>query len=89
MIREIDTHPSWQNHAPRNGLPDLRLYNRPIDAVGCDIYPVVVGGVGHSDLRDLTLFCVGGFTDRMQAGGPGKSVWMVLQGFGWVTSTRR
>lgn len=83
MIREIDTrHPIWQNHAPRNGLADLRLFNRPVDATGCDIYPVVVGG-GHSDLRDLNLSCVGEFTDRMQAGGPGKSVWMVLQGFGW------
>jgi hypothetical protein len=84
MIREIDpTHLIWQNHAPRNGLPDLRLFNQPVDAVGCDIYPVIVGEIGHSDLRELTLACVGDFTDRMQAGGPGKSVWMVLQGFGW------
>ena len=84
MIRKIDpAHPIWQNHAPRNGLADFKYYNQPVDAVGCDIYPVPVGGNGHSDLRDLTLSCVGGFTDRMQAGGPGKSVWMVLQGFGW------
>lgn len=89
MIREIDPrHPIWQNHAPRNGLADLLMFNQPVDAVGCDIYPVPVGG-GHSDLRDLNLSCVGEFTDRMQAGGPGKSgephksVWMVLQGFGW------
>ncbi len=84
MIREIDaTHPIWQNHAPRNGLADLRLFNQPVDAVGCDIYPVPEGRNGHSDLQNKTLSCTGDFTDRMQAGGPGKSVWMVLQGFGW------
>lgn len=84
LIREIDpTHAIWQNHAPRNGLAELELFNRAVNAAGCDIYPVNLGFTGHSDLRGVTLACVGDYTERMKAAAPGKSVWMVLQGFGW------
>jgi len=83
-IRETDSaHPVWLNHAPRNTVPDLAYFNRAAEIVGCDIYPVPYQTTGHSDLANKRLSCVGDYTERMQAAGPGKAVWMVLQGFGW------
>jgi hypothetical protein len=84
-IWELDKkHAFWQNHAPRNSVPDMREYNRAVHAAGCDIYPVPANyRTGHSDLRDLTLTSVGAYTDRMRDAAPGKACWMVLQGFGW------
>ncbi len=77
-------HPFWQNHAPRNSVPDMRYYNRAVHAAGCDIYPVPANyGTEHSDLRDKTLTSAGAYTDRMRDAAPGKACWMVLQGFGW------
>ncbi|MFC1633510.1 hypothetical protein ACFL5Z_01600 [Planctomycetota bacterium] len=74
----------WQNHAPRNSIKSLRKYNRAVDAVGCDIYPVPFSPTsGHSDLKDTNLGSVGAYTDRMREAAPSKSIWMVLQGFGW------
>ncbi|MHC1769149.1 MAG: hypothetical protein AB9869_33510 [Verrucomicrobiia bacterium] len=84
-VREMDSHHAiWLNHAPRNSLDDLRLYNRAADMVGCDIYPAPANlMVGHSDLLDMTLGSVGAYTERMRAAAPGKACAMVLQGFGW------
>jgi len=73
----------WQNHAPRNSIPSLGRFNEYVDAVGCDIYPAPFAFAGHSDLTDQTISSVGAYTRRMQVGAPGKSCWMVLQGFGW------
>ena len=85
LVRQLDSrHPIWQNHAPRNSIGSLRKYNGMVEAAGCDIYPVPFNyGVGHSDLKDTQLTSVGAYTDRMRAAAPGKSIWMVLQGFGW------
>jgi hypothetical protein len=85
VIRHLDPkHPIWQNHAPRNSIRSMLKYNQPIDAVGCDIYPVPFSPTsGHSDLKDTNLSSVGAYTDRMREAAPGKSIWMVLQGFGW------
>jgi len=85
LIRQLDPeHIIWQNHAPRNSIRSLRKYNQAVDAVGCDIYPVPSDySAGHSDLKDITLSSVGAYTDRMRKAAPGKSIWMVLQGFGW------
>ena len=84
LVRERDPkHLIWQNHAPRNSVPSLRRFNEYVDAAGCDIYPAPLSFAGHSDLIDQTISSVGAFTRRMQAGAPGKSCWMVLQGFGW------
>jgi hypothetical protein len=85
LLRQLDARrPIWQNHAPRNSTGSLRKYNRMVDAAGCDIYPVPFNyGVGHSDLKDMNLSTVGAYTDRMRNAAPGKSIWMVLQGFGW------
>jgi len=85
LVRQLDSRrPIWQNHAPRNSTGSLRKYNGMVDAAGCDIYPVPFNyGVGHSDLKDTNLSCVGAYTDRMREAAPGKSIWMVLQGFGW------
>jgi hypothetical protein len=85
LVRQLDPrHLIWQNHAPRNSIAGLRKYNQMVDAAGCDIYPVPFNyGVGHSDLKDTNLSSVGAYTDRMREAAPGKSIWMVLQGFGW------
>ena len=84
-VRSMDPrHVLWMNHAPRNSIADLRLYNAAADMAGCDIYPVPANlQVGHSDLTDMTLGSVGAYTRRMSAGAPGKACAMVLQGFGW------
>ncbi len=85
LVRSIDPDTVfWQNHAPRNTIEALQWHNREVHAAGCDIYPMPFNrGVLHSDLPNRSLSCVGEYTQRMQAGAPGKSVWMVLQGFGW------
>ena len=84
LVRSRDpNHLIWQNHAPRNSVRSLRRFNEYVDAAGCDIYPAPFTFAGHSDLTDQTLSSVGAFTCRMRAGAPGKSCWMVLQGFGW------
>lgn len=79
-------HVFWQNHAPGNSIADLRHYNRAVHAAGCDIYPAPANtGVLHAtSLPDMDLTCIGGFTDYMREGAPGKACWMVLQGFGWT-----
>ena len=84
-VRALDSrHVIWLNHAPRNSLDDLRLYNRAADMVGCDIYPAPANLlVGHSDLLDMSLTSVGAYTERMRQAAPGKACAMVLQGFGW------
>jgi hypothetical protein len=84
-VRRFDTeHIIWQNHAPRNSVGSLRKYNEAVDAAGCDIYPVPFSPTsGHSDLKDTNLSSVGAYTGRMRQAAPGKSIWMVLQGFGW------
>jgi len=84
-LREADArHVIWLNHAPRNSLNDLRLYNRAVDMAGCDIYPAPANlNVTHSDLVDLGLTSVGAYTERMRRAAPGKACAMVLQGFGW------
>ncbi len=84
-LRALDPrHVIWLNHAPRNSLADLQLYNQAVDMAGCDIYPVPPNrAVGHSDLLDKGLTSVGAYTDRMRRAAPGKACAMVLQGFGW------
>jgi hypothetical protein len=86
LLKSLDpNHPIWMNHAPRNSIEQLALFNHGADAVGCDIYPVPrERDNGHSDLSDQFLSCVGGYTRRMQEAAPGKPVWMVLQGFAWT-----
>ncbi len=86
LLREIDpAHPVWMNHAPRNQVNQLAMFNAAADIAGCDIYPIPkCTYVGHSDLMEQTAAAVGAYTTRMQAAAPGKPVWMVLQGFGWA-----
>jgi hypothetical protein len=84
-LRKADpNHAIWLNHAPRNSLSDLRLYNAAADMAGCDIYPVPPNlAVGHSDLPDKGITSVAAYTERMRQAAPGKACAMVLQGFGW------
>ena len=86
LLRQIDpAHPVWMNHAPRNQINQLAMFNAAADIAGCDIYPVPKSQyVGHSDLAEQTAAAVGAYTTRMQEAAPGKPVWMVLQGFGWA-----
>ncbi|MHC4537538.1 MAG: hypothetical protein ACYS6K_26690, partial [Planctomycetota bacterium] len=85
VVKQLDPkHIIWQNHAPRNSVSRLNNYNQAVDAVGCDIYPSPFNPpTGHSDLKDTNLSAVGAYTDRMRETAPRKSIWMVLQGFGW------
>lgn len=84
-IKELKANLSvWMNHAPRNQIEQLAAFNDAADIVGCDIYPVPLHPkLGHSDLKNRSMSCVGDYTQRMQQAAPGKPVWMVLQGFGW------
>ncbi len=84
LLKELAGKPVWMNHAPRNQIEQLAAFNQAADIVGCDIYPVpATEKVGHSDLSNRHLSCVGDYTLRMAQAAPGKPVWMVLQGFGW------
>ncbi|HPI72086.1 MAG TPA: hypothetical protein PK843_08140 [bacterium] len=90
VLRQGNPHrPVWFNHAPRNSIEQLKPFSSLADIIGCDIYPVRVGHNGHSDLIDKDLSCVGAYTDRMQASGPNKPVWMVLQAFSWEQLTSK
>jgi len=86
LLRDLDPkHPVWANHAPRNQIDQLAMFNAAADIAGCDIYPVPRSQyVGHSDLMEQTPAAAGAYTTRMQQAAPGKPVWMVLQGFGWA-----
>lgn len=85
VVKQLDPkNIIWQNHAPRNSVSRLKKYNKVVDAVGCDIYPAPFNPpTGHSDLKNSNISSVGAYTDRMRDTAPGKSIWMVLQGFGW------
>jgi hypothetical protein len=84
FVKGLDPgHPIFMNHAPRNQIAALASFSRAADIIGCDIYPVPEYKIEHSDLTDLSLSCVGAYTQRMREAAPGKPVWMVLQGFGW------
>ncbi len=84
FVKSLDpAHPIFMNHAPRNQIHQLAMYNRAADIIGCDIYPVPEYRIEHSDLADMSLSSVGAYTKRMMEAAPGKPVWMVLQGFGW------
>jgi hypothetical protein len=80
-LREQDgKHLIWTNHAALNSIARLAKLDQYVDAAGCDHYPV--DGVGTPSTGQ-NLYEIGWFTDRMRAAAPGKSCWMVLQGFGW------
>ncbi|MCE1197706.1 MAG: hypothetical protein LWW85_01950 [Marinilabiliales bacterium] len=85
MMKILDPrHPVLMNHAPRNRIEQLALYNQAADVTGCDIYPVPEYKIGHSDLVDRSMASVGAYTRRMREAAPGKPVWMVLQAFAWA-----
>ena len=84
----------WENHAPRIHFeeeknpgayfPIVRRYSSVMDVLSCDIYPVPAPGIGHNDLPNRTLSCVGDYTELVNATGWNrKPVWMILQAWGW------
>ncbi len=80
-------HPVWTNHAPRNDIETLKMYNEACDVSGVDIYPVTSSpkGSDHSDLDDRTISCVGKYALKMRKSvDDRKPVIMVLQGFAWA-----
>lgn len=82
--KELDPYrPLWQNHAPRDTVQRLAVYDRACDISSVDIYPVPEGS-GHSELADKTLSSVGKYTLKSrEVTKDEKPVWMVLQGFSW------
>ena len=95
FLRGIDPdHPLYLNHSPTHLVPTLRGYNAASDIVATDIYPVIPPGMReqyalwpdgrHGDLSDTGPGQVGRYADKMRAvAGPGRAVFMVLQGFAW------
>ncbi len=80
-VREQDgKHLIWTNHAALNSIARLSKLNAFADAAGNDHYPIT--GV-HTPSTDDHPEEIGWFTKRMRAAAPGKSCWMVIQGFGW------
>ncbi len=82
----------WHNLAPRlTGDPNdprqkfeaVRRYARACDVTGVDIYPVPQS-IGHNNLPNKTLSCVGDYTDLShKLVWNQKPVWMILQGMRW------
>ncbi|MDH7568283.1 MAG: carbohydrate binding family 9 domain-containing protein [Armatimonadota bacterium] len=90
LVRELDPdHPVWTNHAPRNTVDELALFNRATDIAGADIYPVPEPQ-RQSDLPNPTISVVGDETTKnILAVLNRKPVFMVLQGFAWAELSRR
>jgi hypothetical protein len=85
FLHELDPHhPVWMNHASGNASGDLIAFNRGADLVGLDMYPVLPYPMPVWDFSRKILGMVGTSTQRMQYVAPGKPIWMVLQGCGWV-----
>jgi hypothetical protein len=92
FLKRLDPeHPVWINHAPRHTIATVSRFMPALDIVSMDIYPVPEG-CGHSDLPNENLSVVGQYVDRLRQActpevrraGPGKVIWMVLQGFSWA-----
>jgi hypothetical protein len=84
-LKRLDSnHPVWINHAAGNSIEDLAAFGRGADIVGCDMYPVMPYPTRYVNVSRRLLASVGLCTMRMQVSAPGKPVWMVLQGTGWV-----
>jgi hypothetical protein len=86
----------YLNHSPTHLVSTLQAYNAGTDIVATDVYPVIPRGIRgqyalwpdgqQGDLLNETISQVGQYTDKMRAvAGPGKPVFMVLQGFAWET----
>lgn len=90
----------YLNHSPTNLVSTLRRYNEGTDVVATDVYPVIPRGIRsqyalwpdgqQGDLLNETVSQVGQYTDKMrQVAGPGKPVFMVLQGFAWESTQKQ
>ena len=84
FVKSADPHhPIWINGAPRNEIPDLRMYAEYADVYGVDIYPIPYPN-GHSNLPNKFPSVVGDYTRRFSEVVRGKKpVWMCLQGNSW------
>ena len=95
FIRKLDaTHPLYLNQSPTNLVSILQAYNPAADIVATDIYPIIPHGIREEyalwpdgrqgDFLNETVSQVGQYADKMRAvAGPGRAVFMVLQGFAW------
>ena len=98
FLKSLDPHhPVYLNHAPRNTVETLRMYNPAADIVCVDIYPIIPPGLPQTyaitpdgrqgDLPNQTPSCVGEFVDKMkQVAESRQAVFIVLQGFSWGTT---
>ena len=95
LIKEEDSdHLVYMNHAPVNLVSTMQKYNPGNDIVACDVYPVIPNGIRPSyaifpdglqgDLLNPYISQVGEYVNKMRrVAGPGKPLFMVLQGFSW------
>jgi len=84
-LKQLDPkRPIWMNHAAGNSIAQLAAFGKAADLVGCDIYPLMPYPTRPIDVSRSLLAAVGVATTHMQDTAPGKPVWMVLQGAGWV-----
>ncbi|MBI3947128.1 MAG: carbohydrate binding family 9 domain-containing protein [Armatimonadetes bacterium] len=90
LLRALDpAHPVWTNHAPRNAVDELALFNRATDIAGADVYPVPEPQT-QSDLPEKTIAVVGEETSKnVLAVLNRKPVFMALQAFAWADLARQ
>lgn len=77
LVRELDPNgrPIWINEAQDSDVFYVRQYLDFVDITGCDLYPIKVD--------NRRVWRMGDATERWNAIGRGKPVWMVLQAFSW------
>ena len=95
LLKGLDSERlAYLNHAPTNLVSTLRAYAPATDITACDIYPVIPVGMRtqyalfpdglQGDLLNTTIGQVGDYTTKMRrVAGPGRPLFMVLQGFAW------
>lgn len=77
LIDELDPRhrPLWINEAQDSDVFYVRQYLDFVDITGCDLYPIKAD--------DRRVWRMAGATERWNAIGRRKPVWMVLQAFSW------
>jgi len=91
LLRELDpNHPIWLAHSCTNTVETLRRFNRCLDIVGANPYPIHVPGMRQHigvrpdgkmlDCPDQSVHAVGKYTEKMmKVAGDKLPVWMLVQ----------
>lgn len=95
LVQSLDpTRLFYLNQSPTHLVSTLRKYNEGTDVVATDVYPVIPRGIRdqyalwpdgqQGDFLNESISQTGQYADKMrQVAGPGRPVFMVLQGFAW------